>query len=328
MNNVVKLYDNYFDSYEETYDEGELNEKEGRDPKQFKITRVGYNQLPEWLKSKNNFDEAKKLVCDIRIDTSNVNVGYRDKKVFNDLNRQITDVSNNKVKKEDAVKKLEKSISDLNQLRQEESIVFQNKTIQVVYQLFNSFGLNKSLLPLFSQKEPDQLRLLDYVKVSYDRFYKIKNNTDNNKDLMTRIKDKWSKVIIIETRDAVDLIDRVSKNGITYNKIKTIFNDEIIKLVDTIAFENSSGNRTKLLKVFLDLGEVFTRRFCNIKIFDDKYEVVELKNKADDKQSKLENEPSELDKETESKFGESIAERTKLVKQKSDEQPDTTDMPD
>ena len=39
---------------------------------------------------------------------SNVNVGYRDKKVFNDLNRQITDISNNKVKKEDVVKKLEK----------------------------------------------------------------------------------------------------------------------------------------------------------------------------------------------------------------------------
>ena len=29
MNNVVKLYTNYFDSYEETYDEGDLNEKEG-----------------------------------------------------------------------------------------------------------------------------------------------------------------------------------------------------------------------------------------------------------------------------------------------------------
>ena len=27
MNDVVKLYDNYFDSYEETYDEEDLNEK-------------------------------------------------------------------------------------------------------------------------------------------------------------------------------------------------------------------------------------------------------------------------------------------------------------
>ena len=174
---------------------------------------MGDNELPEWLKSKNDFNEAKKLVGDIRIDMSNVKVGYKDKKVFNDLNRLITDISNNKVKKEDAIKRLEKSISDLNQLRQEKSTVFQNKMIQAVYQLFNSFGLNKRLLPLFSKKEPDQLRLPDYV-VSYDRFYKIKNNIDNNKGLPIRIKEKLGKVIIIDTKDAAALMDQVSKNGI------------------------------------------------------------------------------------------------------------------
>ena len=62
MNDVVKLYDNYFDSYEETYDEEDLNEK---NPKQFKITGVGDTQLSEWSKSKNDFNEAKKLVGDI-----------------------------------------------------------------------------------------------------------------------------------------------------------------------------------------------------------------------------------------------------------------------
>ena len=50
MNNVVKLYNKYFDLYEETYDEEDLNEKEGRDPKQLKIIVVGDNKLPEWLK--------------------------------------------------------------------------------------------------------------------------------------------------------------------------------------------------------------------------------------------------------------------------------------
>ena len=99
MNNVVRLYNNYFDSFEETYDEGDLNEKEGSDPKQFKITRMGDNKLPEWLKSKSYFNEAKKLVGDIRIDMSNVKVGYKGKKVFNDLNRLITDIINNRVKK-------------------------------------------------------------------------------------------------------------------------------------------------------------------------------------------------------------------------------------
>ena len=59
---------------------------------------MGDNKLPEWLKSKSYFNEAKKLVGDIRIDMSNVKIGYKDKKVFNDLNRLITDVSNNRVK--------------------------------------------------------------------------------------------------------------------------------------------------------------------------------------------------------------------------------------
>ena len=58
--------------------------------------------------------------------------------------------------------------------------------IQVVYQLFNSFGLKKRVLPLFSEKVLDQLKLRDYVKVSYNRLYKIKNNIDNNKGLTTR----------------------------------------------------------------------------------------------------------------------------------------------
>ena len=47
-----------------------------------------------------------------------VKVGKADKKAFNDLNRLITDISNNKVKKEDAVERLEKSMLDLNQLRE------------------------------------------------------------------------------------------------------------------------------------------------------------------------------------------------------------------
>ena len=39
-----------------------------------------------------------------------------DKKVFHDLNKLIIDINDNKVKKEDAVKRLNKSISDLDQI--------------------------------------------------------------------------------------------------------------------------------------------------------------------------------------------------------------------
>ena len=125
-------------------------------------------------------------------------------------------------------------------------------------------------------------------------------------------------------------MDLVSKNKITYDKVKTIFNGKTIITVNIIASEKPSDNRTKLLKTFLDLGEVFNGIVYSLKMFDDKNEIVRLKIKADHKQSKLEtqNGPLELDKEKEPKFEESITERTKLIKQKSDWQPDTTDMSD
>ena len=65
--------------------------------------------LPKCLRSKNDFNEATKLINNIKADT-------------------INDISKN-LKKEDAIKRMEKSISDLEQLRQKESVVFQNKMI-------------------------------------------------------------------------------------------------------------------------------------------------------------------------------------------------------
>ena len=72
MNNAVKLYSDYLDSYEETYDEEGSNEKEGLQPKQFKITGMEDTKLLKWLESRNDFNEAKKFINDIRIDMSNV----------------------------------------------------------------------------------------------------------------------------------------------------------------------------------------------------------------------------------------------------------------
>ena len=68
-------------------------------------------------------------------DMRKVKASKEDKKAFNDLNKLIIDINNNKVKKEDAVERLNKSISDLDQLKQKQSTAFQYKMIQVVYQL-------------------------------------------------------------------------------------------------------------------------------------------------------------------------------------------------
>ena len=117
INNVLKLYNNYFDSYKKTFNEtNETFDKTTLDkinPYQFKIEVL----LPEWLESKNDFNKAKKLIDDIEVDINKVKASKEDKKVFNDLNKLIMDINNNTVKKEDAVKRLNKSLSDLDQLK-------------------------------------------------------------------------------------------------------------------------------------------------------------------------------------------------------------------
>ena len=48
-------------------------------------------------------------------------VSKEDKKVFNELNRLITDISNNRVEKENADERLKKSLLDLDPLEQKQS---------------------------------------------------------------------------------------------------------------------------------------------------------------------------------------------------------------
>ena len=80
INNVLKLYNNYFDSYKKTFNEtNETFDKTTLDkinPYQFKIKVL----LPEWLESKNDFNEAKKLIDDVEVDINKVKASKEDKK--------------------------------------------------------------------------------------------------------------------------------------------------------------------------------------------------------------------------------------------------------
>ena len=87
------------------YDESALNEREGRNSNQFKIAD---DVLPKWLESKNGFNEAKRLIDNIRIEMDKDQVSKKDKKVINDLNKLIIDISNDKMKEKDAIERLEK----------------------------------------------------------------------------------------------------------------------------------------------------------------------------------------------------------------------------
>ena len=96
------------------------------------------------------------MIYDIEVDINKVKASKEDKKAFNDLNKLINDINQNKVNKKDAVERLRKSISNVDQLKQKlflsiQSTILRNKMVQVVYHSFNSFGFNKEFTPLFSQ---------------------------------------------------------------------------------------------------------------------------------------------------------------------------------
>ena len=61
--------------------------------------------LPKWLHSKNDFKEAIKLTEDIRADTNIVKSSSGDEKVFNNLDKLINDIKNNKTTRKSTIKK-------------------------------------------------------------------------------------------------------------------------------------------------------------------------------------------------------------------------------
>ena len=241
MNSFVTLYNNYFESHEKTYDESALNEREGYDPNQFKIVDNG---LPEWLESKNDFNEAKRLIDNIKINMNKDKVSKKDKKVFNDLNKLIIDISNNKTKEKDATKTLEKSMFDLTQLRQKEKTVFQNKMIQVVYQLFNSFGFNKEFAPLlFSKKESQQteenIQKPLWFKINKPEFEEITEdiyNNQNNKDFVIIINKKT-----YDLKNAKIFWTEVTTSKISKNETKKVYKELIQKNIDALTRGKSNS---------------------------------------------------------------------------------------
>ena len=74
--------------------------------------------LPEWLNSKNDFNEARKFINDIRADTNKVKSSSGDEKVFDDLSGLINDIKNKKTTRKSTIKKISGIVFDLDQQRQ------------------------------------------------------------------------------------------------------------------------------------------------------------------------------------------------------------------
>ena len=145
------------------YERFELFDKTDKNSKLDGETKKDEEPLPKWLRSKNDFKGAMKLIEDIRADTNNIK-SSGDKKVFNNLDKLINGIKNIKTTRKNTAEKTKNIVSNLDQQRQKESTVFQNKMINVVYYLFNSLGISS---------QPGRLSLPEWVNVSEKRFNEI-----------------------------------------------------------------------------------------------------------------------------------------------------------
>ena len=239
---MILIKKTFNETRNETFDKTTLDEIKTYDPYQFKIESL----LPEWLESKNDFNEAKRLIDDIRIDMNEVKASKEfilNKEVFNDLDKLIIDINNNKVKKVDAVERLRKSVSELDQPKQQQSTVLQNKMVQVVYQLFNSFGFDKEFEPLFNKKESEQTE--EKIKIPlWFRIYKSEfdeltcniYNNQNNKDFKITI-DKRT----YDLKNTKKFWTKVTTGKISRNEAKKLYKELMQKDIDTLEREKSNS---------------------------------------------------------------------------------------
>ena len=259
MKNDDELYEKYYNAYKNDYDnDDKLSEgkKKKFDYKQFelfdktdqKLTLDGETKkdeeskldaLSKWLHSKNDFKEAIKLPEDIRADTNNFKSSSGDKKVFNNLDKLINEIKNKKTIRKCTIKKIRNIVSDLDQQRQKESTVFQNKMIDVVYYLFNSIGISS---------KPNRLMLPKWVKVSEERFNEILNT-------VTKAKDERLKTSVDGREITLDNTKRLLKdlgNGILEFRKKY---NNIVDYVESI-LKTLTGSQNKMLKILLLLKEI------------------------------------------------------------------------
>ena len=257
MKNVDKLYKKYYNAYKNDYDNnGKLSEgkKKKIDCKQFELFDKTNKKLKKKMKSqnwlhyqngctKNDFKEAIKLIEDIRTDTNNVK-SNGNKKVSNDLNELINNIKNSKTTRKSTIKKIRNIASDLDQLGEKESTLFQNKMIDVVYYLFNSLGISS---------KPNRLMLPKWVKVSEERFNEILSTVTKAKNEGLRTNVDGREITLDNTEILLKDLGIGTLDG---NEFKREYNNIVSDVNAIINKLTITRNQEKMVKIMSLLKEI------------------------------------------------------------------------
>ena len=138
--------------------------------------------------------------------------------------------------------------------------------VQVVYQLFNSFGFNKEFAPLFSQIKSEQteekMQIPLWFKINKLEFDELTSNIYDNKnykDFKVTINKKT-----YDLKNAKKFWTKITKSKISRNEAKKLYKELIQKDLD--ALERDNGNSTKkknVLKILENINAIFTGTYLH-----------------------------------------------------------------
>ena len=150
----------------------------------------------------------------------------------------INDIKNKKTTKKNTIGKIKDIVSHLDQQRQKESTVFQNKMIDVVYYLFD-------LLRISSQ--PGRLMLPKWVKVSKERFNEIVSTVTKGKNEGLKTNEEGREITLDNTENLLkDLGNGILDDFI--NKYNNIAND-VEAIVNKVLITKSQAKVVEILSL-------------------------------------------------------------------------------
>ena len=153
------------------------------------------------------------------------------------MDKLTNDIKNKKTNRKNTVEKLNNIVSDLDQQRQKESTVFQNKMIDVVYYLFNSLGISS---------KPGRLKLPNWVEISEKRFNEILSTVTKakNEGLRTNVDERE-----ITLDNTESLLNNLGHGLVDGHEFKNRYNDIVDDIKAIVDKSSSTRNKKKVMSL-------------------------------------------------------------------------------
>ena len=160
------------------------------------------------------------------------------------MDKLINDIKNKESTRENTIEKIKNIVFDLDQQRQKESTIFQNKMIDVVYYLFNSLG---------KSSKPDRSMLPKWVKVSKKRFHEILST-------VTKVKKMGLKINVdgreITPDNAENLLKDLGNGILDGHEFKNRYNDIANDVKAIVNKSPLTRNQNKMIETLILLKEI------------------------------------------------------------------------